>query len=90
MRFCSGLVASRRSRRPLCPIRPRFGADDAAAGAHHARAEPRHADFIGHGSALITAPWWQSQQVTASERTPWARMLPSVIGGGLDSPHAYG
>jgi hypothetical protein len=25
-----------------------------------------------------------------SERTPWARMLPSVIGGGLDSPHAYG
>jgi hypothetical protein len=34
----------------------------------------------GHGSTASTAPRWQSQQLTASERAPCARQLPSVIG----------
>src|SRR5271154_3717465 len=34
----------------------------------------------GHGSALRIARWWHSQHDTSSDRTPWARMLPSVIG----------
>jgi hypothetical protein len=32
-------------------------------------------------STSSTARWWHSKQYTASERTPLARMLPSVIGG---------
>jgi hypothetical protein len=32
-------------------------------------------------STFITASRWQSWQVTESERTPFARMLASVIGG---------
>jgi hypothetical protein len=34
----------------------------------------------GQRSALSTARWWQTQQHTSSDRTPFARMLPSVIG----------
>jgi hypothetical protein len=34
----------------------------------------------GHGWALSIARWWQSQHDTSSDRTPLARMLPSVIG----------
>jgi hypothetical protein len=34
----------------------------------------------GHGAALMVARWWQCQHVTSSDRTPFARMLPSVIG----------
>jgi hypothetical protein len=34
----------------------------------------------GQGSALKIAAWWHFGQVTASERAPFARMLPSVIG----------
>ncbi len=30
-------------------------------------------------STASTAPWWQSQQLTASERSPWPRILPGVI-----------
>src|SRR5258708_5254398 len=36
----------------------------------------------GQRSTLSTAPRWQTQQLTDNERTPWARMLPSVIGSG--------
>jgi hypothetical protein len=32
-------------------------------------------------STFITASWWHSSQVTDSERTPFSRMLASVIGG---------
>ena len=32
-------------------------------------------------SAFIIAAWWHSSQVTESERTPFSRMLASVIGG---------
>jgi hypothetical protein len=34
----------------------------------------------GHGSALRIVLWWHTPQQTSSERTPLARMLPSVIG----------
>jgi hypothetical protein len=34
----------------------------------------------GHRSALMIARWWHIQQHTSSDRTPLARMLPSVIG----------
>jgi hypothetical protein len=34
----------------------------------------------GQRSALSTAWWWHTQQHTSSDRTPLARMLPSVIG----------
>jgi hypothetical protein len=37
--------------------------------------------WSGHGSAFKIARWWHSQQHTSSDRTPLARMLPSVIGG---------
>jgi hypothetical protein len=33
-----------------------------------------------HGSALRIVLWWHTQQHTSSDRTPFARMLPSVIG----------
>jgi hypothetical protein len=33
-----------------------------------------------HGSALRIVLWWHTQQHTSSDRTPLARMLPSVIG----------
>jgi hypothetical protein len=33
-----------------------------------------------HGSALMIARWWHTQQHTSSDRTPLARMLPSVMG----------
>jgi hypothetical protein len=29
----------------------------------------------------MTASWWHSSHATDSERTSWARMLASVIGG---------
>jgi hypothetical protein len=29
----------------------------------------------------MIARWWQSQQHTSTDRTPLARMLPTVIGG---------
>jgi hypothetical protein len=32
----------------------------------------------GHWSALSTAWWWQIQHYTASDRTPFSRMLPRV------------
>jgi hypothetical protein len=35
------------TRRLLLPVRPRIGADDAAARAHHARPERRHRHVIG-------------------------------------------
>jgi hypothetical protein len=31
-----------------------------------------------HGSALMIARWWHCQHDTSSDRTPLARMLPSV------------
>ena len=34
----------------------------------------------GHRSALMIARWWHTQQHTSSDRTPFARMLPSVMG----------
>jgi hypothetical protein len=34
----------------------------------------------GYRSALRIARWWHRQQDTKSERTPFSRMLPSVIG----------
>jgi hypothetical protein len=34
----------------------------------------------GHRSALMIARWWHTQQHTSSDRTPLARMLPSVMG----------
>jgi hypothetical protein len=33
-----------------------------------------------HGSALRIVLWWHTQQHTSSDRTPLARMLPSVMG----------
>jgi hypothetical protein len=33
-----------------------------------------------HWSALKIARWWHCQQYTSSDRTPFARMLPSVTG----------
>jgi hypothetical protein len=33
-----------------------------------------------HRSALMIARWWHTQQHTSSDRTPFARMLPSVLG----------
>jgi hypothetical protein len=36
--------------------------------------------WSGHASTFKTARWWHCQQDTKSERTPLARMLPSVIG----------
>ena len=36
--------------------------------------------WSGHRSALTTAWWWQVEKMTASERIPSCRMLPSVIG----------
>jgi hypothetical protein len=37
-------------------------------------------DSTGVIGPAVTAPWWQSQQLTESERTPWERMFPSVMG----------
>ena len=34
----------------------------------------------GQGAALTIASWWHAWQDTASERRPFARMLPRVIG----------
>jgi hypothetical protein len=34
----------------------------------------------GHGSAVMMVRWWQIQHDTSSDRTPFSRMLPSVIG----------
>jgi hypothetical protein len=35
---------------------------------------------LGQASALMIARWWHCQQDTSSDRTPFARMLLSVIG----------
>jgi hypothetical protein len=43
------------------------------------RQEP--ASHRRNASTLLTASWWQSSQVTESERTPFSRMPASVIGG---------
>ena len=42
----------------------------------------------GHGSALKIARCWQVQHDTSSDRTPFARMLPSVIGSKAARPAA--
>jgi hypothetical protein len=77
--------------RPLHPVRPRVGADDPTAGAHHPRAEGGYGTSLGQRSTASTASWWQSQQLTESERTPCARMLPSVRNSeGRRSRHLYG
>jgi hypothetical protein len=34
----------------------------------------------GHAAALMIASWWHRCQDTTSEWTPFARMLPRVIG----------
>jgi len=39
----------------------------------------RTATSSGHGVTSATASWWQSEHDTASDRTPFSRMLPSVI-----------
>jgi hypothetical protein len=57
------------------PIRPRKRADDAAAGAHHARPEGGNVTSSPKRSTLITASWRQRSQTTHNERTPCARML---------------
>jgi hypothetical protein len=36
--------------------------------------------WSGQRSALRIVLWWHCQHVTSSDRTPLARMLPSVIG----------
>jgi hypothetical protein len=41
----------------------------------------RTVTWSGQQSALRIASWWQFQHDTSSERTPLARMLPSVMGG---------
>ena len=65
----------------LLPIRPYVGADDPATGAHHPRPQARELHLVGPAVGDQHRPWWQSQQLTESERTPWARMLARVIGG---------
>jgi hypothetical protein len=67
-------------RRALLPIRPGKRTDDAAAGAHHARAEGGHRNVIPKAVHIDTRRW-QRSQTTHSERTLCARMLASVIGG---------
>ncbi len=49
----------------------------------HTMRGPNHGTGMvsGHGSALSTARWRHCQQLTASDRTPLARMLPRPIGG---------
>jgi hypothetical protein len=37
--------------------------------------------IVRQGSALRIASWWHRWHDTSSDRTPLARMLPSVIGG---------
>jgi hypothetical protein len=64
----------------LSPVRPDVGADDAAAGAHHPRAKRRHSNVIRPRLGADDGRMWQSSHDTASDRTPLARMLPSVIG----------
>ena len=67
---------------PLAPIGPHDGADDAAAGADHARTEGRHSNAlvvgvdVEHGFVVA-----QSSQRMDNDRTPFARMFASVIGG---------
>jgi hypothetical protein len=77
-RHCSGQALPRRL---LAPVRPRVGTDNPTPGAHHPRAERWHRNVIRHGSALKIVRWWHCQHDTASDRTPLARMLPSVMGG---------
>jgi hypothetical protein len=67
--------------RSLAPIRPHVGADDPAPGADHAGAKAGTGTASLNASTFITASWWHSSQVTDSERTPFSRMLASVIGG---------
>jgi hypothetical protein len=46
----------------------------------------------GQGPALMITRWWHCQHETSSDRTPLARMLPSVIGwiGSFREPGAVG
>jgi hypothetical protein len=70
------------SPRSLLPIRPHVGTDDPTAGADHARAEGGNRNQIVERINIEQgASWWQSWHVTESERTPFSRMLASVIGG---------
>jgi hypothetical protein len=63
------------------PIRPNVCADDTASGADHARPKGRNRNRIAECATFIRASWWHRSHVTESERTPFARMLASVIGG---------
>jgi hypothetical protein len=62
------------------PIRPGIGTDTPAAV--QTMRGPKDGTWTSsdQASALKTAPWWHNQRLTESERTPWARMLPTVIG----------
>jgi hypothetical protein len=68
------------ARRLLAPIRPR------SAPTMPQRVHTMRGPNVGtgtssdHGSALMIARWWHTQQHTSSDRTPLARMLPSVMG----------
>jgi hypothetical protein len=68
------------ARRLFLPVWPRVGADDPATRADHPRPETCTGISSGHGAALMVERWWQYQHVTPSDRTPSARMSPSVIG----------
>jgi hypothetical protein len=68
------------TRRLLPPVLPRVGADDPAAGADMRGPNVGTGTLSDHGSALRIVLWWHTQQHTWSDRTPLARMLPSVIG----------
>jgi hypothetical protein len=61
--------------RLLPPVRPGIGTDDAAVGAHHARAERWHWHVVGPAVRAQDRPV-VTQQHTSSDRTPLAR--PSV------------
>ncbi|MFY9827073.1 MAG: hypothetical protein WAK69_00385, partial [Rhodoplanes sp.] len=72
------LLTSRRV--VLVPVRPGIGADDPAPRAHHARPDAGTGTSSPHWSIDSTASWWQRSQVTESDLTPFARLLPSVMG----------
>ena len=74
-------TGQRLPRRLLFPVRPRVGAEDPASRAHrHPGPKVGTRTWSAQASTLKIARWWHCQQDTSSERTPFSRMLPRVIG----------
>src|SRR5712671_1839033 len=78
--FTNNREATRQLVRSLNPIRYRTGAKLATLAAAHALAERWHRNVIGPRVDVDLGFMAACRQVRYSPRTPWRRMVPSVIG----------